>query len=144
LATAGVSLPGRYDYQHQGEPFVVVNRYLQVINCAGLCMVSIIVSRPPVREWINASTGWALSLEDLLRIGHRVQVLRHLFNLREGIHPDDVSLPGRASGHPPLERGPLRGVSLDMQAMKQDAFRALGYDEQGMPTQDLLRSLGLP
>jgi aldehyde:ferredoxin oxidoreductase len=96
-----------------------------------------------VREWINASTGWALSLEDLLRIGHRVQVLRHCFNLREGIRPDDVSLPARASGHPPLKKGPLRSVSLDMGAMRQDYYRAMGYNERGMPTRELLESLGL-
>jgi aldehyde:ferredoxin oxidoreductase len=143
LAARGVSLPGRYDYGHQGAPFALVNRYLQVVNCAGLCMFSLMMGQPPVREWINASTGWALSLEDLLRIGHRVQVLRHCFNLREGIRPDDVSLPARASGHPPLKKGPLRSVSLDMGAMRQDYYRAMGYNERGMATRELLESLGL-
>jgi aldehyde:ferredoxin oxidoreductase len=143
LAAEAVSPAGRYDYERRGRPFALVNRYLQVVNCAGLCLFSVSMGKPPVRAWINASTGWGLSREDLMRIGHRVQVLRQAFNLREGIRPGDVSLPGRASGHPPLERGPVRGVSLDMAAMKQDYYRAMGYDDEGMPTRELLDALGL-
>jgi aldehyde:ferredoxin oxidoreductase len=143
LELEGLSLSGRYEYDKKGTEFALLNRYLQVVNCAGLCMFSLIMGRPPVRAWINAVTGWDLNLQELLRIGHRVQVLRHVFNLREGIRIGDISLPDRASGHPPLEKGPLRGISLDMEAMKQDYFRAMGYDADGVPTRDVLRSLGL-
>ena len=139
----GFSPPGRYEYERKGREFALLNRYLQVVNCAGLCMFSLTMGRPPVREWLNAATGWELSLSELLRIGHRVQVLRHAFNLREGIRPEDVSLPARARGEPPLAEGPLRGVSLDVEAMKQDYFRAMGYDADGVPTRDLLDALGL-
>ncbi len=137
------SSPGRYAYHGKGAEFALLNRYLQVVNCAGLCMFSLMMGEPPVQGWLNAATGWGLDLEDLLHIGHRVQVLRHAFNLREGIRPSDVFLPQRASGHPPLEEGPLRGVSLDMDAMKSDFFDAMGYDEDGFPTRALLDSLGL-
>jgi aldehyde:ferredoxin oxidoreductase len=130
--------------QGKGALFAVMNRYLQVVNCAGLCMFSLIVGQPPVREWINAATGWDLSLEELLRVGHRVQVLRHAFNLREGIRPGDFSLPARAVGVPPLAEGPLKGVTLDMETMVRDFRRAMGYDEAtGAPTDELLESLGL-
>jgi aldehyde:ferredoxin oxidoreductase len=139
----GLAFAGRYDYLKKGREFALLNRYLQIVNCAGLCQFSLMMSRPPVREWINAATGWSLSLQDLLRVGHRVQVLRQLFNLREGIPSDGVVLPGRARGEPPLERGPLRGVTLDMEAMKQDFFQAMGYDQVGVPTLELLGSLGL-
>jgi len=141
--TEDVSLSGRYAYHQKGVEFALLNRYMQVVNCAGLCMFSLMMGQPPVRGWINTATGWALSLEELLRIGHRVQVLRHAFNLREGLPPGGASLPDRVKGYPPLEKGPLRGVSLDMEAMKQDYFRAMGYDEDGMPTRELLDSLGL-
>jgi aldehyde:ferredoxin oxidoreductase len=143
LEAEGLSSPARYEYDKKGTEFALLNRYLQVVNCAGLCMFSLIMGQPPVRAWINAATGWELDLQDLLRIGHRVQVLRLAFNLREGIPAAGVSLPNRAKGYPPLRSGPLRGVSLDMEAMKHDYFEAMGYDEGGMPTRELLDSLGL-
>jgi len=143
LELEGLSSPGRYDYDRKGTEFALVNRYLQVVNCIGVCMFSLVMGEPPIREWINAVTGWELTLEELLRIGHRIQVLRHVFNLREGIRPDGVSLPPRASGHPPLTKGPLKGITLDMEAMKQDYFRRMGYDQGGIPSRELLESLGL-
>ena len=83
----GLTPPGRYGYGGKGALFALMNRHIQVVNCAGLCLFSQIMGRPPMREWINAATGWEISLEELLRVGHRVQVLRHVFNLREGINP---------------------------------------------------------
>lgn len=143
LEAKGLSSAGRYAYDEKGEEFALINRYLQVVNCAGLCQFSLMMGRPPVREWLNAATGWELSLEALLRIGHRVQVLRHAFNLREGIRVEDVSLPPRAVGRPPLDKGPLRGVSLDMETMKRHYFQAMGYRDDGLPTRELLESLAL-
>jgi aldehyde:ferredoxin oxidoreductase len=144
LAAEGLTPPGRYEYEGKGALFALVNRYYQVVSAAGLCMFSLLMGRPPVREWINAATGWELSLEELLCIGHRIQVLRHAFNLREGVHTGDFSLPARVSGHPPLEAGPLKGVTLDVEAMVRDYFRAMGFDEAtGFPTRKLLESLGL-
>ena len=139
----GLSTAGRYEYERKGAEFAVLNRFLQVVNCAGLCMFSLAMGEPPVLDWVNAATGWDLSTHGLLRIGHRVQVVRHAFNLREGKPAGGVPLPARAKGDPPLKEGPLRGISLDMEAMKSDYFRAMGYDEDGVPSRTLLDSLGL-
>lgn len=136
---------GHRQYEGKGALFAFLNRYLQVVNCSGLCMFSLLMGRPPVREWINAATGWDLDLEDLLRIGHRIQVLRQAFNLREGIRPGEFSLPLRAAGRPPLGEGPLRGTTLDMETMSKEYFQAMEYDDStGVPTRALLQSLGLP
>ena len=146
LSAEGFTPPGRYEYEGKGALFALVNRHILVLNCAGLCLFSLMVGRAPMREWINAATGWDLSHKEMLRIGHRIQVLRHAFNLREGIRPgaDDVSLPARAAGNPPLDEGPLRGVTLDMETMVRDYFQAMGYDRAtGVPSQEVLESLGL-
>ncbi len=144
FADEGFKPPGHYEYQGKGALYALMNRYFQVLNCAGLCMFSAIVGVPPLLEWINAATGWDLDQKELLRTGHRIQVLRHMFNLRQGIGPGDVSLPARAAGKPPLQEGPLEGVTLDMEAMIRDYHRAMGFDEQsGVPGDELLESLGL-
>jgi aldehyde:ferredoxin oxidoreductase len=144
LDSENLTPPKKYEYEGKGALFALINRYIQVVNCAGLCMFSLIIGQPPVREWINAATGWDLNLKELLHVGHRIQVLRHAFNLREGIRPGDLNLPARTIGDPPLEAGPLKGVTLDMETMIHDFYRAMGYDETtGTPTKDLLESLGL-
>ena len=144
-AAQELSVPGRYRYEGKGALLAVLNRYLQVVDAAGLCFFSLLMGRPPVREWINAATGWDLSLGALLEIGYRVQVLRQAFSAREGIRPGDVSLPPRAQGEPPLTEGPLRGVTLDMDTMAREYYRAMGYDpETGLPPAAVLDALGLP
>ena len=143
MAKSGHSPPKRYAYDRKGTEFALLNRYLQVLNCAGLCMFSLVMSEPPLLEWINAATGWGWSRDDMLEAGHRIQVLRHAFNLREGLPADGFELPPRAVGRPPLDDGPLQGVTLDMDAMKQDYFGSMGYDRDGRPTRELLESLGL-
>ena len=143
-ATENLSVGGRYEYQGKGGLFALLNRYLQVVNSAGICLFSLLMGNPPILGWINASTGWDLTLQELLRIGHRTQVLRQAFNLREGIPADGFSLPPRAMGRPPLEEGPTKGVTLDMEVMIKGYRRAMGYDEStGLPTEALLDALGL-
>jgi aldehyde:ferredoxin oxidoreductase len=144
FAAQGISPGPRYRYEGKGELLALLNRYLQVVNCTGLCLFSLLMGEPPVLGWINATTGWDLNLEELLLVGHRIQVLRHCLNLRVGVAPDDFWLPPRAMGYPPLEEGPLRGVSLDVETMKQEYRRAMGYDQStGLPTEALLHSLGV-
>ncbi len=144
LESAGLPLPGRYDYEVKGALFAWVNRYIQVVSSAGLCMFSLSMGRPPVREWLQAATGWDLDLAELLKVGHRIQVLRHGFNLREGLRPGEFTLPARAAGHPALDKGPLQGVSLDLEALWKGYRRAMGYDEaSGLPPRSLLESLGI-
>jgi len=143
-ATENLSVGGRYEYQGKGDLFALLNRYLQVVNSSGICLFSLLMGNPPILGWINASTGWDLTLEELLRIGHRTQVARQAFNLREGILPDRFSLPPRAMGSPPLPEGPTKGVTLDMDVMIKDYRRAMGYDEStGLPTEEVLDALGL-
>ncbi len=138
------TMPKGSEAQGRGLVYALVNRYMQIVNCIGICLFTLTMGKPPVLEWINAATGWDIDLKELLHVGHRVQVLRYAFNLREGIRPKDVSLPARAKGDPPLDTGPLKEVSLDVDAMVREYFRAMGYDETtGVPTGELLESLGL-
>jgi aldehyde:ferredoxin oxidoreductase len=136
--------PGRYSTGGKGQLLALMNRYIQAVDCSGLCSFSLLMGRPPVRQCINAATGWDLSLDDLLEIGYRSQVLRQLFNIRLGQLPTDVSLPDRACGQPPLDAGPLKGVSLDMETMRREFYRAMDFDEHsGIPTRRVLERLGL-
>ena len=144
IAAAGIRPPGRYEVEGKGRVLAAVNQLLHVLNCSGLCIYAVLMGRPPLREWINAATGWELDVAEMLELGRRVQLTRHAFNAREGLELGDSDLPDRAIGRPPLQRGPLRGVTLDMEAMTQEYYQAVGLDPKtGMPTEDARQALGL-
>ena len=144
-ATQEFSPGPRYHYEGKGARFALLNRYLQVVNCAGLCLFALLMGQPPVLEWLNATTGWDLDLDGLLLVGHRIQVLRRAFNLRVGSDLREFCLRPRAAGYAPLQEGPLTDVSQGMEIMKREYRQAMGYDEStGLPTETLLDSLGLP
>ncbi len=117
-----------------------------LIDAAGLCTLGLQVGvdRFPLFEYLNAATGWDKSPDDYMEIGKRVQTLRHLFNIREGIKPTSVDLPGRAYGNPPPEVGANKGKGFDLQAMRSFYWQAMGWDgESGIPLSETVEELGL-
>lgn len=118
--------------------------YMQLINCAGFCMFGAITSHLPVVEYLNAVTGWDLSPDDYFRAGERILSLRKAFNVREGLKPDDHRLSRRAQGAPALKKGPLKGVTVDMDHLRECFYQTVGWDlETGGPTRDKMTTLGI-
>jgi len=70
--------------------------------------------------------------------------LRKAFNVREGIKPGDHALSGRAVGETPLSSGPLKGVTIDIQKLRQEFFDTVGWDmATGGPTPAKMEELGI-
>jgi aldehyde:ferredoxin oxidoreductase len=101
---------------------------LRAFDALGLCHFCLLIGEPPFLAWLRAATGWDVDDEELFRTGRRIQALRHAFNAREGITPDQVTLPARERGEPPPDTGPLAGVRLDTEAMSKSYFEAMGID----------------
>ncbi len=79
---------------------MAVSNFTQFYNAMGACYMGMLigVDRVPIFEWANAATGWDLSPAEYLRIGQRIQTLRQMFNIREGIdpqQPEDQPAPDR-------------------------------------------------
>jgi aldehyde:ferredoxin oxidoreductase len=118
--------------------------YVQLVNSAGMCFFGAITSRLPLVEWLNAVTGWDLSADEYLRTGERILNLRKAFNVREGLKPEDYKLSDRALGKTPLTNGPLKGVTLDMDALMKEFFDTVGWDlATGGPTPEKMKQLGI-
>lgn len=118
--------------------------YVQLVNCAGLCLFGAMTSPLPVVEYLNAVTGWDLSADEYFRTGERILSLRKAFNVREGIRPKDQKVHDRAMGRPPLRKGPLKGVRVDMDALQEEFFKTVGWNSvTGGPTLEKLRELGI-
>ena len=109
----------------------------QVLNGLGLCMFTMLTGNPPWKELVNALTGWEVSESDLLRCGERIQNLRAAFNWREGLVPSDFAPHPRMAGTDEgrLGAGPLKGITVPLEAMRNDYFNAMSWD----PTSGLLR-----
>jgi aldehyde:ferredoxin oxidoreductase len=135
----------RYAYTGKGPMSATASRYLQVGNCAGVCVMPFMFfGNYPLIELLNAVTGWGLDVAEALTAGARIQTLRQSFNLREGIAAGSVRLPDRMSGRPPQGEGPFAGVTIDVDSLARDYRQAMGWDAQtGVPTAETLEKLGL-
>jgi aldehyde:ferredoxin oxidoreductase len=101
-------------------------------------------------SYLNAVTGWDVAREEVYReIGPRILTLQRLLLLLGG--PDVYWDPRIHDDNPPrfyepLPSGPYKGAKADreeVKRMKREYYKALGWDELGIPTEETLRSLGL-
>ena len=74
-------------------------------NTVGLCHF-LQYDEATTLSLLNAATGWDVSPDELHATFERGVTMARLFNLREGLEPEDDRLPDRL--HEPLRHGPLR------------------------------------
>jgi aldehyde:ferredoxin oxidoreductase len=84
-------------------------------------------------EILSKVTGWSFSRSDLQQIGERVNVLKKLFNLRQGWKPEDDWLPPRLLSEPlPTGVGQVVGLTkTELRAMIAGYYKTRGWDEHG-------------
>jgi aldehyde:ferredoxin oxidoreductase len=138
----------KYDYAgavHAQAHRAFVN-ITHVLNSAGVCLFGVSTFGYKVLlEQLRAVTGWKeMTDEDFMRTGERIAVIRHAFNLREGLNPLRRNIPGRLVGKPPLTTGPLKGVTLDYAAQLRAYLKEVDWDPRTtVPSPAALRALGL-
>jgi aldehyde:ferredoxin oxidoreductase len=130
------------DYEHKSAIYSAAIKYEQVVASAGVCKFALFQGTFPVVDLIAAVTGWGFTPAEALVTGERIQTLRQLFNIREGINPSEVCLPQRVSQ--PATTGPFKGVPLDFDLLRKQYYEAAGWDpETGHPIEPRLEELGL-
>lgn len=99
----------------------------------------------PLVAYVNAVTGWNMSLYELMKVGERNNTLARLFNQREGFTTADDVLPARL--HQGIGNGVLAGRRIDpaeFLAARRTYYEMAGWDpETGWPTAAKLAELGL-
>ncbi len=99
----------------------------------------------PMVDYVNAVTGWNMSLYELMKVGERNNTLARLFNVREGFTPEDDILPQRL--HEGIGNGALKGERVDPDeffAARRTYYEMAGWDPQtGRPTAAKLAELGV-
>jgi aldehyde:ferredoxin oxidoreductase len=94
-------------------------------------------------QLVVAATGFDYpAVADFERIGERISTLARLFNVREGFDRRHDTLPPRNLVQP-LVDGPGGGQVVELTPMLEEYYRLMGWDQQGVPTLERLRQLGL-
>ncbi|MCX7912636.1 MAG: aldehyde ferredoxin oxidoreductase C-terminal domain-containing protein, partial [Dehalococcoidales bacterium] len=117
-----------------------------VINASGLCLhINTMVNGAQyAADFLAPVTGWKRSLDEVLKCGERIAVMRHVFCLREGDNPLRRRVPGRMIGVPPQKEGPLAGVTCDLDAQVYWNLGAMDWDRvTTKPSRKKLLELGL-
>jgi len=114
----------------------------------GLAMTWLPSLAQSVLDWstlsglVSAITGRRLGMREFLRCGRRIHVLERYMNIQCGVSAEDDTLPGRF-----LEEASTRHASksvVPVEALVKAYYRKKGYDENGVPTAELLGKLGIP
>jgi len=130
------------DRKYKGQ--MLTTAFHQVLNSSGLCLFSTLFGPYPFLDLINAFTGWDITIEELIKIGVRIQTLRQAFTLREGIDIANNKLPGRIIGDPPDERGPTKGINIEYKEFYRGYCKEMGWNsENGYPLKETLKDLDL-
>lgn len=92
---------------------------------------------------VQAKTGPKRQFEECLAVGERTINLLRMYNIREG-HEMKHDAYSRRLGQCP-EDGPGTGKSLDtsFDEVRAAYYKAMGWDEKGVPTSETLKRLGL-
>ena len=135
-------------YTGKGEANRVMNAFHNVQNTTGVCQFSAyhgIVDGLSFPGFVNAVTGWDVTMDDLILAGERIANMRMAFVLREGINPiSDFKIPGRVIGHPPIKAGIHKGVEIDLNTMVREFLTAMDWDQVTCkPSLKRLAKLGL-
>lgn len=125
---------------------VAMSNYTNFFNALGVCLFGAYLGADhlPLFEWANAATGFDLTPEEYMKIGWRIQTLRQLFNLKQGIAPVRIRVNPRALGIPRQAAGPNKGARVRLEEMRRNYWDEIGWDStSGVPTQETLLALGL-
>ncbi|MFH0814383.1 MAG: aldehyde ferredoxin oxidoreductase family protein [Pseudomonadota bacterium] len=144
----GLGLPegvDKYTYTGRGEWAVKLHNIIHIVASSGLCLLCYLaLNMNSIPDFMNAIIGWQYSLDDLFKVGERISNIRQAFNIREGLNPLNFKLPGRVIGNPPLEKGPVAGVTIDVDTQIRDFLKAHDWDlTTAKPSKKKLLELGL-
>jgi len=119
----------------------------EMTNCAGMCsmgrMMGYNVIERGMLPMYEAILGREFDDETYETIGKRIFLLRHSFNIREGITRDKVQMSPRLEGNPPQTQGPLKDATLDTEKFADMFFESLGCDvKTGKPHKETLEKIG--
>lgn len=114
-----------------------------VIDSMGICVFTTFgLGLQDFVDIYNSVCGDIYTPETLLEAGDRIWTLEKIFNLRAGINKSDDTLPKRLL-EDPISKGPTKGHVHKLDVLLPEYYSLRGWDENGVPTDETLKKLGL-
>ncbi len=114
-----------------------------VIDSLGLCLfTSFAMGAQDYVDLYNAVAGTKHTTETLLEAGERIYNIEREFNLQSGVDPSQDTLPRRLL-EDPIEEGPSKGNVHRLSELLPEYYVLRGWNENGIPTDERLRKLGI-
>jgi len=95
-----------------------------------------------IKDLFNAATGLSYNVDDMLHIGERIWNLERLFNLREGLNPEEDTLPKRLL-ETPVSEGPNKGLTSRLDILLPEYYKVRGWNKDGLIEKETLQKLNL-
>jgi aldehyde:ferredoxin oxidoreductase len=116
---------------------------LTVFDSVGACkFMGMALMAEDVVPVIAEATGWDFTVEEFRDAGERIFNLARVFNVREGATRKDDNLPERLLSEP-MTDGPAADLVVDLQPLLDAYYEYRGWDQDGRPTLEKLKALGI-
>jgi aldehyde:ferredoxin oxidoreductase len=116
--------------------------WVAISDSIGICHWALIPAAL-ITGMINASTGWNVDLEQLLKAGERIFQLQRALSCKLGISNKDDVLPELITR--PIPEGGTEGHVPNMQKMLPEYYALRDWDKStGKPSKKRLETLGMP
>ena len=133
-----VVVEGKGAYAH------VFHDLTAVVDALGMCVFTTFgLGTEDFVDIANACLGEDYFTDKtLLEAGERIFNLEKLFNIKAGFGKADDTLPKRLLEEP-IANGPSKGQTSKLDIVLPDYYKSRGWDENGVPTPETLKRLGL-
>ncbi len=113
------------------------------LDSTGICLFTTFgLKGKEIAELFASATGFECDEQEFMKKGERIWNLEKVFNIKAGFTKDDDKLPERMEKEP-IKSGPSKGEVTDLSKMLPEYYKIRGWDENGVPTSEKLKELGL-
>jgi aldehyde:ferredoxin oxidoreductase len=127
-----------------GKPIFIKNLqdFMAMLNSLIMCIFSTyVVTMEQLALLISKATGIDMTKEELTKVGERIFILERMFNAREEFGRKDDILPSRFLEEP--LGGPSKKSVVPLEEMLDEYYALRGFDDDGHPTEEKMKELGL-
>jgi len=142
--TMGHEIAGdRFAVEGKGTLVRTVQQYMAIVDSLGFCSsMRFVLSLEKQLQIFRAATGLDYTEEEAMRTGERILNLERMYNVRLGLDRRHDVLPRRFVEEP-MPEGLSKGQMVEMDALLDDYYAVMGWDQKGIPTGEKIRELGL-
>ena len=144
--TVGPEVMGGLDkntYEGKAKLTIKLQDFTAALDSTGICLFTTYgLKADHIAKLFSKATGFECDAKEFVKKGERIWNLERIFNIKAGFTKEDDKLPERMEKEP-IKSGASKGETTDLSKMLPEYYKLRGWDENGVPTPEKLRELGL-